>query len=141
MILETTSVEETREIGAKLAEVLNSGDVLALTGDLGSGKTELVRGFCLAVKCKDTVKSPSFALVNTYNTEKCRVHHFDFYRLYEIDELFEIGYDEYISDHDAISIIEWAEMFPDALPDNAKWIKFTEASRDKRVIEIEDGLI
>jgi len=134
--LETFSREETQILGRKLAHILKPGAVVILTGDLGSGKTELVRGFMHELDPNAIVRSPSFSLVNSYPTALFSVNHFDFYRLSSADELFEVGYDEYLS-ADSICFIEWGEMFPDAIPRNCFRMIFTEASENHRVIETD----
>ncbi len=134
--LETFSREETQILGRKLAHILCPGDVVILTGDLGSGKTELVRGFMHELDPNAIVRSPSFSLVNSYPTARFTVNHFDFYRLSAAEELFEVGYDEYLST-DAICFIEWGEMFPEAIPGNCYRMIFTEASENHRVIETD----
>ncbi len=132
----TKSPEETRTFAATIAKECKPGTIFALIGTLGSGKTEFVRGFVTSLSTDSTVRSPSFTLVNTYETDSFPIHHFDFYRLCEPDELFEIGFDEYI-DSDAVCFIEWAEMFPEVLPDNITFIRFTEGEKHSRIISID----
>jgi tRNA threonylcarbamoyladenosine biosynthesis protein TsaE len=132
----TNSSRETQELGRELAKQLKPGDIIALEGDLGSGKTELVRGVMLELNSSEIVRSPSFSLVNSYSTPQFKVNHFDFYRLNGSDELFEIGYDEYLNP-DSVCFIEWAEMFKDALPRAIKVIRFIDAKDDYRVIETD----
>jgi len=134
--IESFSREQTQTLGRKLAHILVPGDVVILTGDLGSGKTELVRGFMHELDPNAIVRSPSFSLVNSYETSQFAVNHFDFYRLSAVEELFEVGYDEYLS-ADAICFIEWGEMFPEAVPGNCYHMIFTEASENHRVIETD----
>lgn len=136
---ETFSSEETQLLGRKLVSQVAPGDVVALEGGLGSGKTELVRGFMKELNPKAIVRSPSFSLVNTYECDLFPVSHFDFYRLNSPDELFEIGYEEYINP-DTVCLIEWAQMFEESLPSNTKFIKFVEAEGDRRVIESDVDL-
>ena len=109
--------------------------VFALEGSLGSGKTELVRGVMDALNPSAIVRSPSFSLVNSYETPNFMVHHFDFYRLNESTELWEIGYDEYINP-DAVAFIEWAKICADQLPATIIPITFLEAHQNFRQIEI-----
>ncbi len=135
----TNSSLETQELGRKLVSLVQPGDVVALEGGLGSGKTELVRGFMKELNPKAIVRSPSFSLVNTYDCDRFPVSHFDFYRLNSADELFEIGYEEYINP-DTVCLIEWAQMFEESLPANTKYIKFIEAEGDRRVIECDVDL-
>ncbi len=131
------SIEQTRALGAEIARRALPGEVYGLIGELGTGKTEFVRGFVSALNPAAPVRSPSFSLVNTYDIPGGRLHHFDFYRLSEQDELIEIGYDEYLADN-AVCVIEWADMFPEALPDNATFIRFSAAGENTREIEIQD---
>ncbi|MGM0444013.1 MAG: tRNA (adenosine(37)-N6)-threonylcarbamoyltransferase complex ATPase subunit type 1 TsaE [Fibrobacterota bacterium] len=135
MDIETHSPQETRRIGAALVPLLHPGDVIALEGGLGSGKTELIRGFMDAVSPDTVVHSPSFSLVNTYETAQFRVHHFDFYRLSAPEELFEIGFDEYLEEN-ALVFIEWAALFEDALPGSTHIIKWIHAKKDLRRISL-----
>jgi tRNA threonylcarbamoyladenosine biosynthesis protein TsaE len=124
MLIISNSVEETRSVGARLARYLQPGDVFALEGDLGAGKTEFVRGLVNSLGEDDvTVRSPSFSILNIYSTRQFPVYHFDFYRLNDSSELGEIGFDEYISGN-GICLIEWGTMFPDVMPSDVKVIRF-----------------
>lgn len=105
---------ETESIAQEFSEYLNEGDVITLTGELGSGKTFFVKSVCINLDITN-VSSPSFAIVNIYDG-KYRINHFDFYRIKKNEELYDIGFHEYINDEDAVTFIEWAEMFPDLLP-------------------------
>ncbi len=132
------SVDRTRELAARLAAVAQAGDVFGLVGDLGAGKTEFVRGFVGFLNEKAGVRSPSFSLVNSYDTNLYPIHHFDFYRLSSIEELVEIGFDEYIAG-DGICLIEWADMFPEVLPETTSYITFTSSGFESRVIQIDES--
>jgi tRNA threonylcarbamoyladenosine biosynthesis protein TsaE len=136
MIIESRSVEETRRIGAALALKIHSGDVFALDGDLGTGKTEFVRGLVGALGGDVTVRSPSFSVINMYQTTKMPVYHFDFYRMVDSEELFEIGFHEYING-DGICLIEWGTMFPDVLPLHTHILRFRDIGETVRSIEID----
>jgi len=136
MIIESKSVDDTRRVGAELAAQVRSGDVFALEGDLGAGKTEFVRGFVNALGGSIPVRSPSFTILNIYQTEKIPVYHFDFYRMYDADELYEIGFYEYVAG-DGICLIEWGTMFPDVLPSHTKIIRIVDKGTYLRSIEIE----
>jgi tRNA threonylcarbamoyladenosine biosynthesis protein TsaE len=136
MQITTKTPEETRAFAATMAKKCVPGTVFAMIGTLGSGKTEFVRGFVASLCTGAAVRSPSFTLVNTYQTDSFPIHHFDFYRLTEPDELFEIGFDEYIND-DAVCFIEWAEMFPEVLPENITFIRFTEGDNHCRNISVD----
>ena len=137
MQIKSVSPEETREVGAKLTKKTSRGDVYALTGSLGSGKTELVRGYVAAPSADAPVCSPSFTIVNTYHTDTFTIHHFDFYRIKNPDELIEIGFHEYIH-NDAVCFIEWADMFPMVIPDKARFIRFKVGKNNIRFISIDE---
>lgn len=131
----TCGVRETRDLGARLADDAKEGDCYVLEGDLGAGKTEFVRGFVAALAKPVSVKSPSFAILNIYETDRFPVYHFDFYRLSDASELFEIGFEEYVSGN-GVCLIEWGTMFPAVLPKGATIIRFKDIGSDKREIEM-----
>lgn len=133
MVFESQSVEETRNFGAEFSKALKPGDVIALDGDLGTGKTEFVRGLVAALG-GSAVRSPTFTIVNTYQTLSMPVYHFDFYRMTDSDELFEIGFYEYVAG-DGVCLIEWGTMFQGALPENTRILKFKDAGETIRTIE------
>ncbi len=137
MIIESKSVEDTRRFGAELATRVKAGDVYALEGDLGSGKTEFVRGFVAALGGQVSVRSPSFSILNIYQSAQMSVYHFDFYRMSDSEELHEIGFYEYIAG-DGVCLIEWGTSFPSVLPLHTKILRF----RDKggTIRDIDFGL-
>lgn len=137
MLIRTNSAKETRSVAASLALKTPEGTVYCLAGGLGTGKTEFVRGFVDAVSGQAEVHSPSFSIVNTYHTSVFTIHHFDFYRLNSARELREIGFEEYF-DGEAVCFIEWADMFPEVIPPDAKYIRFTQEKDDGRNISIDD---
>ncbi len=117
----TNSPEETEQVGFELAKLLENDTALpsfiALYGDLGVGKTAFVRGFARVFSPAALVRSPTFALVNEYPTkEKRRVFHFDMYRITDEDDLYSIGYYDYLDDG-SICLVEWSENIPYAIPD------------------------
>ena len=136
MVQKASSVDFTRRFGARVASRAQPGDVYALDGELGTGKTEFVRGFVGELDNNITVRSPSFSLVNTYTTARFLVYHFDFYRLGDISELDEIGFDEYVNS-EGICLIEWATMFPAALPHRTRHIRFRDTGVTEREITFE----
>ncbi len=123
------SPQETRQYAKEIAKTLQRGDVLALVGQLGSGKTEFTRGFCEFFHCTSDVSSPSFAIINTYigklgqENGQISLYHFDLYRIKSMDELYGIGIDEYLYD-DGICLLEWADRFEEILPQNTKFVRF-----------------
>jgi tRNA threonylcarbamoyladenosine biosynthesis protein TsaE len=115
--LNCNSLTDLQEIAAELIKKLNKPYRIALFGDLGAGKTTLVKTICDQIGVKDNVSSPTFSIVNTYeNTQK--VHHFDFYRIESTEEVFDLGYEEYFFDPNAHIFIEWPEKVESILPEN-----------------------
>lgn len=117
------SEEETKQIAMKIASKLNIGNVLVLTGDLGSGKTKFTEGILDYFGFSGEISSPTFTIVNEHTSDKINVYHFDVYRLEDSDEFLAIGGDEYFEK--GISIIEWGEIIEDVLPKNAIKIEFS----------------
>lgn len=137
MIYKSFSYEDTINIGESFGKSLKPGDVVALNGDLGVGKTQFVRGILNAFSFNETVTSPTYTIVNEYDADVL-VYHFDVYRISSGSEMFDIGFDEYLSD-DAISIIEWADNIKDVLPANVINVNISKdlsVSDDYRIIEI-----
>lgn len=110
-IIYSNSPAETMNAGYEFAKTLNPGDIVALNGDLGMGKTVFVKGICSYFRVKDYVVSPSYTLLNVYSGE-LSIYHFDIYRLETEDDLFNIGYYEY-ENAGGIVIVEWAEILPE----------------------------
>jgi tRNA threonylcarbamoyladenosine biosynthesis protein TsaE len=131
----TASVEATRALGARLAAASKASDIYVLEGELGAGKTEFVRGFVASIAPLAVVKSPSFSILNIYETSRYPVYHFDFYRLRNAAELSEIGFDDYASG-EGVCLIEWGTLFPEVLPPETKIIRFHDAGAGSREIEI-----
>lgn len=129
------SVEETRRFGRRHAEHLAPGDVVALTGDLGAGKTQFVKGVVEAFGGDEEVTSPTFTLIHEYRAGRVPIYHFDFYRLNQREEVLRLGLDDYL-EGDGISLIEWADRFPDLLPRNTEWISIDAKSESERLIAI-----
>ena len=113
--------EAMREFGKTLKNHLKEGDILALVGDLGAGKTHITQGILAALDYPGEVTSPTFALVNEYTTAVPEVVHFDLYRMEQAEELLEIGWEDYL-ERDAILIVEWADKFPELMPPGTKCI-------------------
>jgi tRNA threonylcarbamoyladenosine biosynthesis protein TsaE len=111
-----TTVEETTKIGELVGSLVNSGDIICLIGDLGTGKTHLTKGIAKGLDIKDHVTSPTFTIVNEY-TGRLKLYHFDVYRVNDPDEIAAIGFDEYIFS-DGVSIIEWANYIEELIPPN-----------------------
>ncbi len=112
--LETHSFEETVEAGLKLGKVLKAGDVIWLSGDLGTGKTALTNGIAKALGIDAYITSPTFNLVNEYEG-RLPLYHFDVYRIADSEEMFDIGFDEYLN-NGGVTVIEWGEQISEILP-------------------------
>ena len=114
--------EDTLAFGRSLAEGLQPGDVVALCGQLGAGKTHVVKGLLAGLGSGEEVTSPTFSLVHEYQHARLPVFHFDFYRVESESELLNIGWDEYLDEH-GIILVEWADLFPGLLPPNTQWYR------------------
>ena len=112
-----TNAEATEKLGRLLGSLAQDGDVFCFTGDLGAGKTLMSRGISLALGvADDEITSPTFAIMNVYSGRELEVRHFDLYRLNRPEELEDIGFGEYAGG-DGVTLIEWAELFPEELPE------------------------
>lgn len=137
--IQTHNVTETEHAGGSLAKKLSPGALVAFTGDLGAGKTAFCRGFLHALGYTGRVTSPTFAIVNEYDTEQCRVCHFDMYRILDEDALYDIGWDDYFND-DTILLVEWSENVTGALPDDRITVDIRRGdTEDDRIITIDGG--
>ena len=137
MIFLTTSPAETEAIGAALGKILTPGTVLAYRGDLGAGKTAFTRGLARGLGCTDMVTSPTYTIVNEYLNGRCPLFHFDMYRLRSSDDLWDIGWDDYL-DRGGICAVEWSENVEDAM-EVAIRITIEKTGEDTRRITIEGG--
>jgi len=113
--IESNSEEQTILAGIEFSKLLAAGSVVALSGDLGTGKTRFIKGICRGLGVHEHVASPTFTIVNEYMGTRAKIFHFDFYRMKSSSELQEIGFDEYIYD-DGICLIEWADRVREFLP-------------------------
>jgi tRNA threonylcarbamoyladenosine biosynthesis protein TsaE len=136
----TESVEETQALGAQLAETLDAGGVLALYGDLGTGKTHLVKGVAEGLGLPpSTVRSPTFTILHTYDEGRRPLHHFDAYRVQSPDEFVELGFEEYVYGN-GITCIEWADRIASLLPPHALHLSLTHVAAHRRRIALRtDG--
>lgn len=115
MIFKINSVEDTTQLGINLGKLLKSGDIVCLTGDLGTGKTHITKGIAKGLGIEDNITSPTFTIVNEYETGRLKLNHFDVYRVSDPDEIYALGFDDYIFS-DAVSVIEWANYIEEILP-------------------------
>ena len=137
MVYETHSPEETEKVGQALAEALQPGAVIAFEGDLGAGKTAFTRGLARGLGCLEQVTSPTYTIVNEYLSGKMPLFHFDMYRLSCGDDLFDIGWEDYL-ERGGVCAVEWSENVADALEDPVR-ICIRKAGENSRSITITGG--
>lgn len=137
MVYITQSPAETEQLGVMLGEKLNSGRIIAYRGDLGAGKTAFTRGLARGLGCTEQVTSPTYTIVNEYLSGRIPLFHFDMYRLRSSDDLWSIGWDDYL-DRGGVCAVEWSENVADAMED-AIWVTIEKTGDDQRRITIEGG--
>ncbi|WP_105616622.1 tRNA (adenosine(37)-N6)-threonylcarbamoyltransferase complex ATPase subunit type 1 TsaE [Vallitalea okinawensis] len=140
MIMESYSPEETYNIALELGQKTEKGQVYCLVGDLGVGKTIFTKGFAKGLGIDEHITSPTFTIVNEYDGD-IPFYHFDVYRIADIEEMYEIGFEEYIGGN-GIVLIEWANLIEELLPVDCKWIKIEkdlEKGLDYRRVAIVDN--
>ena len=133
----TNSPEETEAIGAALGKSLTSGTVIAYQGDLGAGKTAFTRGLARGLGCMESVTSPTYTIVNEYLSGRLPLFHFDMYRLRSADDLWGIGWDDYL-DRGGVCAVEWSENVEEAM-ENAICVTIEKLGENSRRITIEGG--
>ena len=133
----TNSPEETEKVAEALGRCLSAGTVLAYIGDLGAGKTAFTRGLARGLGCTDMVTSPTYTIVNEYISGRLPLFHFDMYRLRSSDDLFDIGWEDYL-ERGGVCAVEWSENVADAMED-AIAVRIEKLGGDQRRITIEGG--
>ena len=142
MIIETNSEKETFELGKKIGENAKAGQIYTLTGDLGVGKTVFTQGLAAGLGITEPINSPTFTIVQVYEEGRLPFYHFDVYRIGDIEEMDEIGYEDYFYG-DGLTMIEWANLIEEILPKKRKEItieKDLEKGFDYRKITIKEVL-
>ncbi|HJB83755.1 MAG TPA: tRNA (adenosine(37)-N6)-threonylcarbamoyltransferase complex ATPase subunit type 1 TsaE [Candidatus Mediterraneibacter intestinavium] len=140
MVIETRSPEETFRLGRKLGEAARPGQVFTLTGDLGTGKTVFTQGFAKGLGIEEPVNSPTFTIVQVYDEGRLPLYHFDVYRIGDVEEMEEVGFEDYVMG-DGVSLIEWAELISEILPEKRTAVRIEkdlEQGFDYRRITIEE---
>lgn len=141
MVIETRSPEETFALGKKIGEMARPGEIYTLTGDLGVGKTVFTQGVAAGLGITEPVSSPTFTIIQEYDSGRLPFYHFDVYRIGDIEEMDEIGYDDYFFGQ-GLCLIEWANLIEEILPENRREIvieKDLEKGFDYRRITITGG--
>ena len=140
MVLESRSAEQTFQIGVRLGQKAKPGQVYTLTGDLGVGKTVFTQGFAKWLGIEEPVCSPTFTIVQEYGEGRLPFYHFDVYRIGDVEEMDEVGYEDYIMGQ-GVSLIEWAGLIEEILPENRTEViieKDLEQGFEYRRITIEE---
>jgi tRNA threonylcarbamoyladenosine biosynthesis protein TsaE len=132
----SNSRAETEAIGRQVAAEVGAASILALKGDLGSGKTMFVKGVVGGLGSRVDVTSPTFTIMHEYRGGRLPVYHFDFFRLENLEAVERLDLDDYFFG-DGVSVIEWADRFPELIPQQARWIAFEIKSEDQRAITFE----
>jgi len=132
----SNSLAETEAFARRLAEDSSAGSVLALQGELGSGKTLFTKGFVAGMGSNAAVSSPTFTIVHEYRGGRLPVYHFDLFRVENRQSLARLGLDDYFFG-DGVSVIEWADRFPEFIPEQAHWILFEIKSENQRAITFQ----
>lgn len=139
MIVETWSESETFELGRKMGEEARPGQIIALNGDLGVGKTIFAKGLAEGLGIREPISSPTFTIVQIYEEGRLPLYHFDVYRIGDPEEMDEIGYEDYFFGQ-GVSLVEWAELIEELMPEDTIWIKIgknLEKGFDYRRIEVD----
>lgn len=139
MVIETNSAKETFLLGEKIGRISNAGDIYTLVGDLGVGKTVFTQGLAKGLGINEAISSPTFTIVQVYDEGRLPFYHFDVYRIGDIEEMEEIGYEDYFYG-EGVCLIEWANLIEEILPQNITGIsieKDLERGFDYRKITIE----
>jgi len=137
MIFQCKSINETQRLAVKLANILNPGCVVALIGELGSGKTTFTKGFAKGIGVKDHVTSPTFKLVSEYEGRRFNLNHIDAYRMEGSRDFLNIGGEEYLTPENSITIIEWGDLLADLFSDDVIRVIFKRVNNQESIRKIE----
>ena len=136
MLLATTSLDQLPNIASDILSFATNERIFLFYGDMGAGKTTLIKALCESLGTKEPVTSPTFSIVNEYAGESHKIYHFDFYRLKNQNEALDMGYEEYFYS-DAYCFVEWPEKIPGLLPDHYVSVKIKVADKNSRQIILE----
>lgn len=141
-VFETNSPKETYELGKRIAEKIKPGEVISLVGDLGVGKTVFTQGFAVGLGIDDIVNSPTFTILQVYEEGRMPFYHFDVYRIGDVSEMDELGYEEYFYG-DGVCLVEWANLIEEIMPSDYSRVvieKDLEKGFDYRKVTITGGI-
>lgn len=137
MTLQIDSLAGLPDVAERVIEQLNGRSVVVFRGEMGAGKTTLIRAIMAQLGSEDTISSPTFAIVNHYSTAEGEpVYHFDFYRINRIEEAYDFGYEEYFYSGD-LCLVEWPEKIEGLLPDDVMTVRITAPSEEERIFDID----
>lgn len=128
--LTVENLQETQALGRRLGKLLSAGDMICMNGDLGAGKTAFVQAVAEGIGVAEDVTSPTYTIINEYEGP-VPVYHFDVYRILELEEMYDIGYEEYFFG-EGICLVEWADQVRELLPDERLWIEITRVDEHRR---------
>ena len=135
--IQIDSLSDLKQVAREVVESLDGRTVVLLRGEMGAGKTTLISRIAAYLGAEDNVTSPTFALVNQYEGSECRIYHFDFYRIDTIEEVFDLGYEEYFYSGD-LCLIEWSEKIGELLPEDVMTVTIHVNSESSRTFEIDN---
>lgn len=137
--LKITSLDNIEEVAKEFINLMGDDTIFAFYGKMGAGKTTFIKALCKALGVEDEVNSPTFAIVNEYRSESTAelIYHFDFYRIKKVEEVYDLGYEDYFYSG-ALCFIEWPELIEELLPDDTKKISIEENNDGERIITIPD---
>jgi len=138
-IVISNNPEETMQVAMDLGRRLRDGEVVALVGELGTGKTTFVKGLAQSFFIPEEILSPSFLLARTYRGKRT-LHHLDLYRVRDIEELVEVGLTDLLPPEEGVTAVEWADRFPQIIPKDAVWVVLEHEGGDRRKITIRRGV-
>lgn len=134
--------EQINKLAEKIAETLKNGGCLGLIGDLGAGKTTFTKKMCSFYGIKGNIKSPTFTYVIEYISENMKIYHFDMYRILNSEEIYEIGFEDYIGEEDAVIIVEWADNILEEMPEDTLYVEIEhndDITRKVSVYKLKNG--
>ena len=137
--LKITSLDNIEEVAKEFINLMGDDTIFAFYGKMGAGKTTFIKALCKALGVEDEVNSPTFAIVNEYRSETTAelIYHFDFYRIKKVEEVYDLGYEDYFYSG-ALCFIEWPELIEELLPEDTKKISIEENNDGERIITIND---